>query len=170
MIFKYSDFGIILGCKYYIKEITNPRLAEKEPGLKEGDTVLRVNGQTLEGVTLEEAARLLHRSREKLSLVVQRDVRRGSAGSRWPSQTTVYERLEVYQQHLDTALPLSTIPTPPAIPQAPPMPPPCTKLSLLEYLLPHLPFSIIHGSFLLTTLLVLKDFPIQWAPPTTRPR
>uniref|UniRef100_A0A915DYD1 PDZ domain-containing protein n=1 Tax=Ditylenchus dipsaci TaxID=166011 RepID=A0A915DYD1_9BILA len=78
---EYSRFWYHSGCKYYIKEITNPRLAEKEPGLKEGDTVLRVNGQTLEGVTLEEAARLLHRSREKLSLVVQRDVRRGSAGS-----------------------------------------------------------------------------------------
>uniref|UniRef100_A0A914HXM6 Uncharacterized protein n=1 Tax=Globodera rostochiensis TaxID=31243 RepID=A0A914HXM6_GLORO len=90
---KKDDFGIVLGCKFFIKEILNPKLAEKEPGLKEGDTVLRVNGQTLEGVTLDEASRLLQRSREKLSLVVQRDVRRGAAGSRWPSQTTVYERL-----------------------------------------------------------------------------
>jgi hypothetical protein len=70
---------------------------------QEGDTVLRINGQSLESVTLEEASRLLQRSREKLSLVVQRDVRRGNGGnggvgpgggsSRWPSQTTVYERL-----------------------------------------------------------------------------
>lgn len=78
-----------MGCKYYIKEITNPKLAEKDPGLKEGDTVLRINGQSLEGIPLEEAARLLHRSREKLSLVIQRDVRRGPANSRWPSQNTV---------------------------------------------------------------------------------
>lgn len=62
--------------------------------------MLRVNGQSLDGVTLEEASRLLQRSREKLSLVVQRDVRRAGSGgnggapsSRWPSQTTVYERL-----------------------------------------------------------------------------
>jgi hypothetical protein len=69
--------------------------------LQEGDTVLRINGQSLDTVTLEEASRLLQRSREKLSLVVQRDVRRGGGGggggtngsSRWPSQTTVYERL-----------------------------------------------------------------------------
>lgn len=82
-----------MGCKYYIKEITNPKLAEKDPGLKEGDVVLRVNGQSLDGVTLEEATRWLQRSREKLSLVVQRDVRRGTPGSRWSSQNTVYERL-----------------------------------------------------------------------------
>uniref|UniRef100_A0A7E4VDJ4 PDZ domain-containing protein n=1 Tax=Panagrellus redivivus TaxID=6233 RepID=A0A7E4VDJ4_PANRE len=90
---KKDDFGIVLGCKYYIKEITNPKLAEKDPGLKEGDVVLRVNGQSLDNVTLEEATRLLQRSREKLSLVVQRDVRRGAPGSRWSSQNTVYERL-----------------------------------------------------------------------------
>ncbi|CAK5117834.1 unnamed protein product [Meloidogyne enterolobii] len=96
---KKDDFGIVLGCKFYIKEILNPKLAEKEPGLKEGDSVLRINGQSLDGVSLDEATRLLQRSREKLSLVVQRDVRRGSNGgggnasNRWPSQTTVYERL-----------------------------------------------------------------------------
>lgn len=68
-------------------------MAEKEPGLKEGDSVLRINGNSLEGFTLEEASRLLQKSHEKLSLVIQRDVRRGNQGSRWPSQTTVYERL-----------------------------------------------------------------------------
>uniref|UniRef100_F1KR27 Tight junction protein ZO-2 n=1 Tax=Ascaris suum TaxID=6253 RepID=F1KR27_ASCSU len=88
---KKEDFGIVLGCKYYIKEITNRKLAEKDPGLREGDTVLRINGQSVDGVTIEEATKWLLRSREKLSLVVQRDVRRGT--SRWPSQTTVYERL-----------------------------------------------------------------------------
>lgn len=78
-----------MGCKFYIKEITNPKLAEKEPGLKEGDHVLRINGTSLEGATLEEATRLLQKSHEKLLLIIQRDVRRGGAGSRWPSQTTV---------------------------------------------------------------------------------
>ena len=100
-----------MGCKFYIKEILNPKLAEKEPGLKvcfkgnleknifkEGDSVLRINGQSLDGVSLDEATRLLQRSREKLSLVVQRDVRRGSNGgggnasNRWPSQTTVWRK------------------------------------------------------------------------------
>uniref|UniRef100_A0AAF5Q0W3 Uncharacterized protein n=2 Tax=Wuchereria bancrofti TaxID=6293 RepID=A0AAF5Q0W3_WUCBA len=88
---KKEDFGIILGCKFYIKEITNRKLAEKDPGLREGDTVIRINGQSVDGVTIEEATKWLSKSREKLSLVVQRDVRRDS--SRWPSQNTVYERL-----------------------------------------------------------------------------
>uniref|UniRef100_A0AC35TZI5 Tight junction protein ZO-1 n=1 Tax=Rhabditophanes sp. KR3021 TaxID=114890 RepID=A0AC35TZI5_9BILA len=90
---KKDDFGIVLGCKFYIKQITNPKLAEKDPGLKEGDSVLRINGQSLEDISLEEATRWLQKSKEKLSLVVQRDVKRGAPGSRWPSQTTVYERL-----------------------------------------------------------------------------
>lgn len=88
---KKEDFGIVLGCKFYIKEITNRKLAEKEPGLKEGDTILRINGQSVDGITIEEATKWLTRSREKLSLVIQRDVRTGT--SRWPSQNTIYERL-----------------------------------------------------------------------------
>lgn len=78
----------------------------EDPGLREGDTVLRVNGQSLDGVSLDEAAKWLEKSREKLCLVIQRlylpliiplrqkyyrDVRRGT--SRWPSTQTVYERL-----------------------------------------------------------------------------
>uniref|UniRef100_A0A915PNM0 Tight junction protein ZO-1 n=1 Tax=Setaria digitata TaxID=48799 RepID=A0A915PNM0_9BILA len=93
---KKEDFGIILGCKFYIKEITNRKLAEKDPGLREGDTILRINGQSVEGITIEEATKWLSKSREKLSLVVQRDVRRDSSRQAlkiWPSQNTVYERL-----------------------------------------------------------------------------
>lgn len=55
--FGRSDFGIVLGCKYYIKEITNPKLAEKDPGLREGDSILRINGQPLEGMNLDEASK-----------------------------------------------------------------------------------------------------------------
>ncbi|EGT32441.1 CBN-ZOO-1 protein [Caenorhabditis brenneri] len=88
---KKDDFGIVVGCKFYIKEIRNPKLAEKDPGLKEGDSVLRINGQSLDGASLEEVNKWLERSRDKLCLVIQRDVRRGT--SRWPSQNTVYERV-----------------------------------------------------------------------------
>ncbi|CAD6184962.1 unnamed protein product [Caenorhabditis auriculariae] len=88
---KKDDFGIVVGCKFYIKEIRNPKLAEKDPGLREGDSVLRINGQCVEDATLEEVNKWLERSRDKLCLVIQRDVRRGT--SRWPSQNTVYERV-----------------------------------------------------------------------------
>ncbi|CAJ0567311.1 unnamed protein product, partial [Mesorhabditis spiculigera] len=88
---KKDDFGIVLGCKFYIKEIRNPKLAEKDPGLREGDAIVRINGQSVEGASLEECNKWLDRSRDKLCLVIQRDVRRGA--SRWPSQNTVYERV-----------------------------------------------------------------------------
>ena len=47
------------------------------------------------GRKMSSLARMLQRHKDKLSLVVQRDVRKASnvGGSRWPSQTTVYERL-----------------------------------------------------------------------------
>ncbi|PIO77019.1 hypothetical protein TELCIR_00884 [Teladorsagia circumcincta] len=57
-----SYFGIVLGCKFYIKEIRNPKLAEKDPGLREGDSVLRINGQSVDGSTLEEVNKWLERS------------------------------------------------------------------------------------------------------------
>jgi tight junction protein 1 len=60
---KKDDFGIVLGCKFYIKAITNSKLAEKDPGLREGDTILRINGQSVEDVPFDEATKWLQRSR-----------------------------------------------------------------------------------------------------------
>ena len=40
---KKDDFGIVLGYKLYIKEITANSLAAQEGGLKEGDTLVKVN-------------------------------------------------------------------------------------------------------------------------------
>jgi len=90
--FSCSDFGIVLGCRFYVKAITNRRLAEKEPGLRAGDVVTRINDADCDALTLAEARRLLDRSRERLSLVVQRNVPRGQA-CKWSSQSTLYERL-----------------------------------------------------------------------------
>lgn len=87
-----SDFGIVLGCKFYVKDITNKKLAEKDPGLKEGDVVLKINDQNCDDLTLSDARKLLDKSRERLSLIVQRDVPRG-ANWKWSSQATLYERL-----------------------------------------------------------------------------
>jgi len=38
-----TEYGIVLGCKFYIKEIAANSLAAQEGGLKEGDTILKVN-------------------------------------------------------------------------------------------------------------------------------
>lgn len=37
------DFGVVLGCKYFIKEITGNSIAAQDGGLKEGDVVLKVS-------------------------------------------------------------------------------------------------------------------------------
>ena len=42
---KKEDFGLVLGCKIYIKEIMRPSLAEKEFNLAEGDFISSINGE-----------------------------------------------------------------------------------------------------------------------------
>ena len=42
---KKEDFGLVLGCKIYIKEIMRPSLAEKEYNLAEGDFISSINGE-----------------------------------------------------------------------------------------------------------------------------
>ena len=43
---KKEDFGVVLGCKIYIKEILRPSLAEKELNLAEGDFINSINGKS----------------------------------------------------------------------------------------------------------------------------
>lgn len=88
----FEDFGVVLGCKFFIKEITNKKLADKEPGLKENDVVTSINGQRCDDMTLSDARKLLEKSKERLSLIVERDVPRGT-NWKWSSQATLYERL-----------------------------------------------------------------------------
>uniref|UniRef100_A0A915KE88 Tight junction protein ZO-2 n=1 Tax=Romanomermis culicivorax TaxID=13658 RepID=A0A915KE88_ROMCU len=89
---KKDDFGVVLGCKFYIKSITNKKLAEKEPGLREGDAVVKINDVSCDDLTMTEARKLLDKSRERLSMVIKRDVPRGTAW-KWSSQATLYEKL-----------------------------------------------------------------------------
>ena len=50
---KKEDFGVVLGCKIYIKEITGRSVADKDGILEEGDFVLKLNNTLLEGLTLK---------------------------------------------------------------------------------------------------------------------
>ncbi len=38
-----AEYGLVLGCKLYIKEIVGNSLAAQEGGIKEGDIVLKVS-------------------------------------------------------------------------------------------------------------------------------
>ncbi|XP_042227786.1 tight junction protein ZO-1-like isoform X8 [Homarus americanus] len=70
---KKDDYGVVLGCRIYVKEITNKASVEKEGNLKEGDVLLRINSNSTDNLTLKEAKKLLDSTKERLSLVVRRD-------------------------------------------------------------------------------------------------
>ena len=67
---KKDEFGLVLGCKIYVKEILHQSLADKETGIHEGDFVNSINGLSLDGVSLKEARKLLEATKDKLELVV----------------------------------------------------------------------------------------------------
>lgn len=52
---KKEDFGVVLACKIYIKEITSRTVADKDGSLQEGDQISKINGTSIEGLTLKEA-------------------------------------------------------------------------------------------------------------------
>lgn len=72
---KKEDFGIVLGCKIYVKEITNRiNMNEKDVSIQEGDIIHKINNTNLEGLTLKEAKKLLDSCKEKVSLVIGREL------------------------------------------------------------------------------------------------
>ena len=52
---KKEDFGVVLGCKIYVKEVVGKSLADKDGSLRPGDLVLKINGTPIEGLTLKDA-------------------------------------------------------------------------------------------------------------------
>ncbi|XP_069976893.1 tight junction protein ZO-1 isoform X9 [Penaeus vannamei] len=70
---KKDDFGIVLGCRIYVKEISNKASVEKDGNLKEGDVLLRINSTSTENMTLKEARKVLESTKERLQLLVRRD-------------------------------------------------------------------------------------------------
>ena len=69
---KKEDFGVVLGCKIYIKEIIPKTVADKDGILKEGDELTKINGSLLESLNLKEAKKILENCKEKLDLTVKR--------------------------------------------------------------------------------------------------
>ena len=70
---KKEDYGIILGCKIYVKEITGRSVAERDGNLQEGDMVYKINNTPLDGLSLKEAKKLLDAAKDKVDIVVKRD-------------------------------------------------------------------------------------------------
>ncbi|KAK2721760.1 tight junction protein ZO-2-like isoform X3 [Artemia franciscana] len=107
---KKEDFGIVLGCRIYIKEITNKALmspSDGGPAIQEGDLVLRINSQMTENLSLKEAKKLMEQSRDKLQLVIKRDKAEGpsgtlSIGTNGPAENGHDSMGSPYQHHYST--------------------------------------------------------------------
>jgi len=66
----FSDFGIVLGSKIFVKESTKGG----DNSLQEGDVLLKINNHSVsDGMTLKEARRLIESAKDKLSLTVRRE-------------------------------------------------------------------------------------------------
>ncbi|XP_028967947.1 tight junction protein ZO-1 [Galendromus occidentalis] len=70
---KKEDFGIVLGCQVYIKEITPRSIAHQDNTLKIGDIVLKINDQATDNLSLKDARKLLDSVKNSINLVVKRD-------------------------------------------------------------------------------------------------
>lgn len=74
---KKEDFGIVLGCRLFIKEIssrTREQLAANGYPIQEGDIVTRVhNTNCNDSMSIKEARKLIDSCKERLNLAVIRD-------------------------------------------------------------------------------------------------
>ncbi|KAL4216328.1 Tight junction protein ZO-2 [Mactra antiquata] len=65
-----DEYGVVLGCRFFIKEIIPNSLAAQEGGLKEGDSILKINSSPIESVSLVDAKKLLEKSKDKIQLII----------------------------------------------------------------------------------------------------
>ncbi|XP_055377734.1 tight junction protein ZO-1-like isoform X2 [Condylostylus longicornis] len=75
---KKEDFGIVLGCRLFIKEISSKardQLIANGYSLQEGDVVTRIhNTNCNDSMSMKEAKKIIDGCKERLNLVVLRDI------------------------------------------------------------------------------------------------
>lgn len=73
----FSDFGIVLGCRLFIKELSSKareQLALSGQILQEGDIITRLHNTSCgDTMGLKEARKIMEGCKERLSLVVTRN-------------------------------------------------------------------------------------------------
>ncbi|KAK0090827.1 hypothetical protein PV326_004008 [Microctonus aethiopoides] len=65
---KKDDFGIVLGCRLYVREVTR-----ENTGAKTGDIVTRIGGIAADNMSLKEARKIMDQCKDRLSIVVSRE-------------------------------------------------------------------------------------------------
>ncbi|XP_054258978.1 tight junction protein ZO-1-like isoform X4 [Macrosteles quadrilineatus] len=88
---KKDDFGLVLGCKIFVREVGAGQQ------LQEGDVLLKINNHPTDGMSLKEARKLIESSKEKLNLVVRRDTPR----STYPTESTALQGKGNYLEGLN---------------------------------------------------------------------
>ncbi|XP_014662332.1 PREDICTED: tight junction protein ZO-1-like [Priapulus caudatus] len=85
-----ADYGVVLGCRLYVRRIVGDSVAANDGTVREGDTVLKLNGTAVETLSLADAQKIIDKgNKDKLSLVISRGAARppppfvvtGSGGS-----------------------------------------------------------------------------------------
>ncbi|XP_073830526.1 zonula occludens-like protein polychaetoid isoform X13 [Musca autumnalis] len=75
---KKEDFGIVLGCRLFVKEISSKardQLAANGYSLQEGDIITRIhNTNCADTMSLKEAKKIIDGCKERLNLVALRDI------------------------------------------------------------------------------------------------
>ncbi|XP_070178926.1 tight junction protein ZO-1-like isoform X3 [Littorina saxatilis] len=69
---KKDDFGLVLGCRFFIQDLTPDSLAAQDGGLKTGDTILKMNNTPLDGLSLTDVKKLIDKSKDRLQLIVSK--------------------------------------------------------------------------------------------------
>jgi tight junction protein 1 len=93
---KKDDFGIVLGCRLFVKEISSKareQLASNGYSLQEGDLVTRIhNTNCNDAMSLKEAKKIIDGCKERLNLAVLRDITNAGGGGGGSSgmQSPVY--------------------------------------------------------------------------------
>ncbi|XP_050085112.1 uncharacterized protein LOC126570982 isoform X4 [Anopheles aquasalis] len=91
---KKDDFGIVLGCRLFIREIsskTKDQLAANGYSLQEGDLVTRIhNTNCNDSMSLKEAKKIIDGCKERLTLAVVREAGAGGAAGAMASTGAGY--------------------------------------------------------------------------------
>ena len=79
---RWADFGVLLGSRLYLKELTNRALIDRDatggvPVFQEGDIIVKINATPTDGMSLKEARKLMESCKDKLQLTVRRDASAG---------------------------------------------------------------------------------------------
>ncbi|XP_039261919.2 tight junction protein ZO-1-like isoform X2 [Styela clava] len=68
-----NSYGLKLGTRIYIQDIQPGSLADKNPELKAGDTIMMINGRNVDNKTVNEAIQIIGLSKDKLTMLVKKE-------------------------------------------------------------------------------------------------